>query len=322
MRSFAVFGLIMGWLYPPLAAAQSIDFLMDWRPQAEQGGFYYADEMGLYDAAGIKVKLRAGGPQSDPARLLAAGAVDAAMISNAFQAMNLAALDADVQIVMAAFQKDPQILMVHSTSGVQSLEGLRGKPIFVGDASVGTFWQWLKARFGYSDSQIRKYTYSLAPWLVTPEAAQQGYITSEPFTAAQTGMTPVPFLLADNGYTGYAAMVAVTGDLARENPAAVRALVQASQRGWFDYLTGDPAKTHARILKDNREMTQALLDHARGALGANDIVLSGDARWEDVGWMTGTRWLTLRAQVADMGLYKPDLALQKYITSRYLKAAP
>ncbi|MEO0412614.1 MAG: ABC transporter substrate-binding protein [Pseudomonadota bacterium] len=308
--------------FPAPALAQEIDFLMDWRPQAEQGGFYQAAEAGLYGASGIQVKLRAGGPQSDPARLLAAGAVDAAMISNAFQALNLVALKADVQIVMAAFQKDPQVLMVHQSSGITALEGLRGKPIFVGDASVGTFWQWLKARYGYSDSQIRKYTYSLAPWLVTPSAAQQGYITSEPFTAAQTGMTPVPFLLADNGYTGYAAMVAVSGALVREDPGAVRAFVSANQRGWYDYLQGDPKPANTRILKENREMTQALLDHARQALKDNEIVLPAGARWQDVGYMDGARWYALLAQVEDMGLYEPGLPLPKYITSAFLQAAP
>ncbi|MEM1021703.1 MAG: ABC transporter substrate-binding protein [Pseudomonadota bacterium] len=298
--------------------AADIDFLMDWRPQAEQGGFYQAKEAGLYEAAGIDVKLRAGGPQSDPARLIAAGAVDAAMISNAFQALNLVALKADVMIVMAAFQKDPQILMVHEASGAQSLEDLRGRPIFVGDASVGTFWQWLKVRFGYKDAQIRKYTYSLAPWLITPKAAQQGYVTSEPFTAAAGGASPRPFLLADNGYTGYAAMVAVRGELAREKPALVKAFVGANQRGWHSYLTGDSAKADARILRDNREMTQALLTHAKQALQDNDIVFGKGEAWQNVGWMTGKRWLDLLAQVSDMGLYEPDLPLQTVITSRFL----
>lgn len=322
MRLWTVFSVFALFQIGEPAQSQTIDFLMDWRPQAEQGGFYQAQEAGFYEKAGVSVSLRAGGPQSDPARLLAAGAVDAAMISNAFQAMNLVALEADVQIVMAAFQKDPQILMVHAESGITSLEGLRGKPIFVGDATVGTFWQWLKARFGYSDGQIRKYTYSLAPWLVTPGAAQQGYITSEPFTAAQIGMTPRPFLLADNGYSGYAAMVAVRADLARDQPDLVRAFVAANQRGWYDYLKGDPTPANARILKDNREMTQALLDHARQALIDNDIVFSGKARWQDVGWMDGARWYELRAQVADMGLYDADLPLPEYITSRFLQAAP
>lgn len=309
-------------LSPVTAFAQSIDFLMDWRPQAEQGGFYQAAETGLYAAAGLDVKLRPGGPQSDPARLLAAGAVDAAMISNAFQALNLVSLDADVVIVMAAFQKDPQILMAHTSSGAKMLADLKGKPIFIGDASVGTFWQWLKAAQGYTDRQIRKYNYSLAPWMVTNSAAQQGYITSEPFTARKAGAQPIVFLLADNGYQGYAAMVGVRRALVETNPAAVAAFVQANQNGWHSYLFGDPSKANERILRDNREMTPELLNHARTALIDNEIVSSPDATPAQVGAMSMSRWQGLLEDVAALDLYDPKLDLSRGISTRYLLPNP
>lgn len=308
--------------FAPSVQAQSIDFLMDWRPQAEQGGFYQAAETGLYDAAGLNVRLRAGGPQTDPSRMLAAGAVDAAMISNAFQALNLIALKADVVIVMAAFQKDPQILMAHEASGAQTLADLKGKPMFIGDASVGTFWQWLKATQGYSDRQIRKYTYSLAPWLVNTATAQQGYVTSEPFTAAQAGAKPVVFLLADNGYRGYAAMVGVRRKLIQKQPAAVKAFVQANQRGWHSYLTQDPSQADARILKDNKEMTPQLLAHARAAMTANAIVMGEGGQPHDVGAMSIERWQALLNEVSALKLYDADLNLAEGITTRFLLDAP
>lgn len=319
----ALFFLFASLAVLPISAkAQTIDFLMDWRPQAEQGGFYQAAETGLYDQADLAVRLRSGGPQTDPSRMLAAGAVDAAMISNAFQALNLIALKADVVIVMAAFQKDPQILMAHSASGVQTLADLKGKPIFIGDASVGTFWQWLKATQGYSDRQIRKYTYSLAPWLVNQTSAQQGYVTSEPFTAAQAGAEPAVFLLADNGYRGYAAMVGVRRSLVEKQPEAVKRFVEANQRGWHSYLFGDPRKADARILKENREMTPQLLAHARAALIANDIVGQKGALPSDIGTMSVERWKALLDDVSQLGLYTPDLDLSKGITRRFLLEAP
>ncbi|MEM6683541.1 MAG: ABC transporter substrate-binding protein [Pseudomonadota bacterium] len=307
---------------PSQSQTDTIDFLMDWRPQAEQGGFYQAAQTGLYDAAGLNVKLRAGGPQTDPARMLAAGAVDAAMISNAFQALNLIALDADVVIVMAAFQKDPQILMAHAQSGAKTLQDLRGKPLFIGDATVGTFWQWLKATQGYQDRQIRKYNYSLAPWMISQSAAQQGYVTSEPFTAQQAGAEPTVFLLADNGYKGYAAMVGVTRDLVTENPKAVAAFVAANQRGWYDYLYGDPSAANARILRDNKEMTPQLLAHARRAMINYALVGDAAAGPAAVGQMQRARWASLLDEVAALGLYDADLNIEKGITARFLMPAP
>lgn len=322
IRVFCFFWASVMFAFAPSVQAQSIDFLMDWRPQAEQGGFYQAAETGLYDAAGLKVRLRAGGPQTDPSRMLAAGAVDAAMISNAFQALNLIALKADVVIVMAAFQKDPQILMAHEASGAKTLADLKGKPMFIGDASVGTFWQWLKATQGYSDRQIRKYTYSLAPWLVNGATAQQGYVTSEPFTAAQAGAKPVVFLLADNGYRGYAAMVGVRRSLVEKQPDLVKAFVHANQRGWHSYLTQQTGSADARILKDNKEMTPELLAHARAAMITNDIVMADGAQPHNVGVMSLMRWEALLADVAALGLYDADLNLEAGISARFLLAAP
>ena len=144
------------------APLKKIVFATDWKAQAEHGGFYQALAKGFYAKRGLNVKIRPGGPQSDNPRLIAAGAIDIAMASNGFQALNLIAAGADVKVVMASFQKDPQVMMVHPEMGAKSLNDLKGMPIFMSDSAIATFWPWLKARFGYSDRQIRKYSYSLA----------------------------------------------------------------------------------------------------------------------------------------------------------------
>ena len=87
---------------------------------------------------------------------------------------------------------------------------MKGKPIMISDAATTAFWPWLKAKFGFTDTQIRKYTFNAAPFIVDPKAIQEGYLSSEPFTIEQEGhFKPQVFLLADNGYPGYANMVLV-----------------------------------------------------------------------------------------------------------------
>ena len=123
--------------------------------------------------------------------------------------MLLAAVMA-VGAVMAVFQKDPQVLITHPRADVKSIADMKGKPILIGDASTVTFWPWLKAKFGFSDSQIRKYTFNLAPFLVDNNAIQEGYLSSEPYSIEREGkFTPQVFPLADAGYPGYANMVLV-----------------------------------------------------------------------------------------------------------------
>ena len=137
-----------------------------------------------------------------------------------------------LRAVMAIFQKDPQVLISHPRRDLNSLADMRGKPILISDAAMTSFWPWLKAQVRhFSDSQIRKYTFNLAPFLVDPNAIQEGYLTSEPFTVEQQAhFKPKVFLLADYGYPGYANMVLVPQKWIDTNRKAVQAFVDATPR--------------------------------------------------------------------------------------------
>ena len=165
-------------------------------------------------------------------QLLAGGAADFGIGSNSFIALNLVKQNVPLRAVMAVFQKDPQVLITHPRRDLNSLAEMRGKPILISDAAMTSFWPWLKAQVRhFSDSQIRKYTFNLAPFLVDPNAIQEGYLTSEPFTIEQQAhFTPKVFLLADYGYPGYANMVLVPQKWIDTNPKAVQAFYDATPR--------------------------------------------------------------------------------------------
>ena len=301
------------------ARLRPVTFYTDWKAQAEHGGFYQAVALGLYEKRGLKVTIRAGGPQSDNTRLLPAGAIETGMLSNSFQALNLAAKGANVKVVMAPFQKDPQVLMVHPGTGVNSLADLKGRPIYVADAALGSYWPWLQRKFGFTDAQMRKYAYSLLPWLRNKQAAQEGYLSSEPFTAAKAGVKPQLFLLADNGWTGYAAMVAFRGEVIEKEPEVVRAFVEATREGWRSYLTDDPAPGNRLILKDNPEMTPELLAYARGRMIEHGVVISGDATAASIGTMTPARWQAFHKDMVSLKLIPAALDPKKAYTLDFLK---
>lgn len=285
-----------------------VSFATDWRAQAEHGGFYQALARGFYREAGLDVQLRQGGPAVNVAQLIATGAVDFGLGSNAFISMNLAAEGAPVRAVMAIFQKDPQVIITHPREDIRSLADMQGLPIMLSDAAIGAFWVWLQARFGFEDSQIRRYTFNLAPFLVDPGAIQQGYVTSEPFAIGQAlGEPPQVFLLADEGYPGYAAMVLAHQRLIDQRPDVVQAFVAATARGWADYLHGDPTPGNALILRDNPEMTPELLTHAIAQMRAFGLVDSGDAARWGIGTMSHARWREFHATMAAEGIYSPQL---------------
>ena len=298
---------------PPSPSGQTeIRFATDWRAQAEQGGFYQALATGEYAKRGLKVTILQGGPAVNVPQLLASGAVDLGMGSNSFIALNLAAENAPVKAVAAFMQKDPQVLIAHPDQGIKSLADMKGRPILLADASVSAFWVWLKSKYGFTDDQVRKYNYSAAPFLADPKAIQQGYVTSEPYTIEKEGgFKPAVFLLADEGYPGYAAMVLAPDSLIAKDPKAVRAFIEASAAGWASYLNGDARPGDALILKDNPEMTQALLDQARARMKAYGLVEAGDAKTGGLGIMTDARWADFFKVASSQGVFAKDLDVRK-----------
>jgi NitT/TauT family transport system substrate-binding protein len=296
-----------------------IRFATDWRAEAEHGGFYEALANGEYAKRGLDVKIVQGGPGVNVPQLLAAGSVDMGVGSNGFIVLNLAQESVPVKAVAAIFQKDPQVLIAHPGVGVNSLADLKGHPILLGDASVTTFWVWLKAKYGFTDDQVRKYTFNNGPFLADKRAAQQGYLTSEPYTIEkQAGIKPKVFLLADNGYPGYATMIMAPDTLIDKNPGAVKAFIEATAKGWHDYLKGDPKPADALILKDNPEMTQDVLDQARAKLRTNAIVEGGDAAAAGIGAMTDVRWQTFFDMASAHGVYPKTLEFKKAYTLQFL----
>jgi NitT/TauT family transport system substrate-binding protein len=314
--AFVAIGLSMGGTQ---AAPAPITFVTDWKAQAEHGGFYEALALDLYKKRGLDVKIVEGGPSVNVPQLLAGGAADFGIGSNGFIPLNMLKQGAPIKAVMAIFQKDPQVLITHPRADVRSLADMKGKPIMIADASTVAFWPWLKAKYGFSDTQIRKYTFNLAPFLVDPKAIQEGYLTSEPYTIAQQGhFKPQVFLLADNGYPGYANMVVVPQKWIDGNPAAVQAFVDATREGWKNYLSGDPAPANALIRRDNPDMTDGLIAQAIDKMKRYGIVVSGDATTMGIGAMTDARWKTFFDTMSSEGLYDKKLPYRNAYDLRFV----
>lgn len=303
-------------------AAQATDkvvFATDWKAQAEQGGFYQALATGLYAKRGLEVRIHQGGPQTNTSQLIAAGAVDFAMGSNAFFVANFVSAGVPVKAVMASFQKDPQVLICHPRDDINGIADMKGKPIMLSTDSLTAFWPWLRQKFGFTDSQIRPYTFNMAPFLVDPKAIQQGYLGSEPYQIAKAGgVAPKVFLLADEGYPGYAAMVIARQSLIDRRPEVVQAFVDASIEGWRDYLEGDPTPGNRLIKEANPEMTDDVIAYGIAALKSHGIVEGGDAAAGGIGIMTDARWRTFIDQMTEAGVYPAGLDIKPGYTLRFL----
>ena len=302
-------------------ALEAVTFATDWKAQAEQGGFYQAKALGLYEKAGLDVTIRGGGPGVNIPQLLGASAIDFGMGSNSFIPLNMVRAGVPAKAVMAAFQKDPQVLITHPRADISTLADIKGKPVMIADASINAFWVWLRAKYDFSDRQIRKYTFNLAPFLVNPKAVQQGYVTSEPYTiSTRGGCEPQVFLLSDFGYPSYAAMVLAQNRLIEDRPELVQAFVNASIEGWRSYIYGDPSPGNKLILAANPDMRQDIIDQAIEQIRQRGMLASPDTEKHGLGAMSEARWQSFFKTMSENGVYPLTLDWQNAFTTDFTNA--
>jgi NitT/TauT family transport system substrate-binding protein len=295
--------------------AQALDkivYQLNWRAQAEHGGYYLAAANGIYKKYGIDCEIRMGGPQQNPSQLLLGGRVDMTM-SNAFKGINYVKENLPFLVVASIFQKDPQVLISHPDVGNDTLPNLKGKPILIGASSRSSFWPFLRAKFGYTDDQVRPYTFNLAPFLADKNLSQQGFLTAEPYAIMKTGLNPVVHLLADAGYENYQTTINISRKMVEDKKDLVQRFVSASLEGWAEYMKGGPAieAANAQIKKENLDMDDDKLAYALRVMNEKGIVRSGDALKLGIGAMTDARWKHFYETMVGAGVFPPGLDLPR-----------
>jgi NitT/TauT family transport system substrate-binding protein len=306
-----VLSAVAGARVPLAQTLDKVSFQTNWRAQAEHGGYYQAVAAGIYRRHGIECEVRMGGPQQNPAQLLLAGRVDFIM-SNGFQALNYVRENLPFLTIGAIMQKDPQVLMTHEGNGINSFEDMKGRPILIGAAGRVTYWPFLRAKFGFTDEQIRPYTFNVGPFMADRMAIQQGFISSEPFAAEQAGAKPRVFLIADAGYQNYQTTIDVSRRMVTEKREVVQRFINATMEGWTAYMKGeDVGAANAAIKRDNPEMDDAKIAYAVRVMNAAGIVQSGDAQQLGIGAMTDARWQSFYESMRDVGLYPAGLDFKR-----------
>ncbi|MFD2238050.1 ABC transporter substrate-binding protein [Aureimonas populi] len=293
----------------PALALDEVTFGTNWLAQAEHGGYYQAVADGTYEEYGLDVTIRPGGPQAPNRQLLMAGQIDF------YMGGTLGVLDAVSQgiplvAVGAIFQKDPQGLLAHADSPVETFADLATMDtIFMAREGFSTYFEWMKANFeGFSDEQFSPYQFNPGPFLADPNSAQQAYLTSEPYKIEQeTGWAPKMFLLADAGYRPYASTIEAQSSLVEENPDLVQRFVDATLIGWYNYLYGDNSAANELIKADNPDMTDGQLAFSLEQMKAEGIVDSGDAEAGGIGCMTEGRFQEFFEDMVQIGVLAADL---------------
>jgi NitT/TauT family transport system substrate-binding protein len=309
-------------LCAPAAAQQALDkvsFGTNWVAEAEHGGHYQAVVDGTYRKYGLDVTIVPAGPNMNNRILLPVGKLDFYMIATTLQAFDSLEQNIPTLQVAAMFQKDPQTLLAHPDQGIEKFEDLKKLTLFMSAGVVTSYFQWLKANFGFSDAKLKPYTFNPQPFIADKNSAMQGYVTSEPYAIEKAGgFKPKIFLLADQGFDSYSTVIETRRELVEKRPDLVQRFVDASIIGWYNYLYGDNAAANALIKRHNPEMTDDLIAYSITKMKDYGIVDSGDAATLGIGAMTDARIKGFYDKMVRAGVTKPSLDVAKSYTLQFV----
>lgn len=299
-------GLALG-LVACASEEPGLELALNWKPEPEFGGIFEAERSGAFTRRGLDF-ARTGGPGAPVVQMVTARQVPFG-IASADEVVLARAQGSDVVAVFATYQTAPVGLMTHASRGVESLAALFAAGGTLAVEPGMPYVKWLERRYGFEALEVVPYSYSIGPFLQDPMLTQQVFVTSEPISARRADAEPQVFLVADSGYDPYTAVVITHGQLLREQPETVDALVAALREGWRAYLD-DPGPANALMSPLNPEM-----DDEAFRLAAEAQVKLIETPGAPLGSMRAERWQQLAEQLQELGLLETPEPAERYFVN-------
>ena len=266
-----------------------VTLLLNWYPEAEHGGFYAAQVLGIFEQYGLDVEIRPGGKTIVVPQELILGRIQFG-VANADDVLVARNQDLDLVGLMAPIQDGPRCILTRKDSGIDSFEKLKNVKLQI-DATR-PYVPFLKSKgFILEGVEVVPYFGSVAQVVADKGVACQGYNFSEPFMARKEGVEVNELMLSSIGYNPYASLLVTTEKYVKTKPEICEKMVKASIEGWRKYLE-NPDATNAVILKNNKQgLDKAALDFGVEAM-KKLCIPEGESK-AIVGQMSLDRWSQL-----------------------------
>jgi NitT/TauT family transport system substrate-binding protein len=280
-RSASMPDLVPGRTGQPLAR---IILQTDWYAQADHGGFYQALAKGYYREVGLDVTIRPAGPGLATGQLLSTGRVQFA-IGRGDEALVQVARDIPIVVVAAQMEHDPLALLIHAESPVKSFQDLQGKAVMT---SPGANWIAYVQLTQHVKFSVIPLNFGMAQFMVDPNYIQQCFVTNEPYYVERNGGHARTILIAESGFDPYRVIMG-NADFVKAHPNITRAFVEATLRGYRDYIYGDPTPGNRLIMAANVQMNEDFIAYGIRAIKAHHLLEGDPAKGDAIGRISRRR---------------------------------
>jgi NitT/TauT family transport system substrate-binding protein len=293
-------------------ALKKVSLLLDWYPEAENAGYFYALTHGLYSKAGLDVQISPVGPNASVGPQVALGKYDFGLDSSD-EVLIARSRGIPLVMLMGSLQHDPVGVMVHESSPVHSFADLDSQTVAV---HPGVPWLlYVQKKYHLKNIRTIPLNFDYAAFLHDPNYIQQCFVTSEPPIMEHAGVKVHILWVKDTGCDAYMALES-SDTFVAAHPDIVRAFVAASIAGWRGYLT-DPAAAHAEILRRNPAMSALQLDLSRKAMMDYHLIEGPGAA---AGSVDPARMKNQYAILRDLNIISADYDYKAAFTTQFLPA--
>jgi putative hydroxymethylpyrimidine transport system substrate-binding protein len=278
-------------LAPTASAAQSLNVMLDWFPNADHVGLYEALANGDFTKAGLDVHVRVPTDPATPLQLLAAGSVDVAI---SYEPEVLLARDQGQPLVAigAIVQRPLTSIVSLGSEHITSPSRLRGKR--VGDAGIPyqrAYLSTILAHAGVPASSVKEINVgdNLVPAMLSGrvDATLGAYWNYEAIQLRQLGKHPNVIHVENAGVPDYDELVVVTteNDIANKNNE-LRRFVQALGRG-YAAVRADPQAGVDALISANPSLSRKLQLASVEATLSSFFPAGANLPW---GWQVPSQW--------------------------------
>ncbi|WDE98645.1 ABC transporter substrate-binding protein [Lentisphaera profundi] len=293
---------------PKESELTKVKIKLNWFPEAEHGGYFHGLSSGIYEKAGLDVEIVDGGPGNPVETEVAIGRFEFG-IANADKILAVRENGLKVVGLLAPYQTSPRCLIAHENESLESFADIaKANRLIINDTKP--FYKYLVHKHP-EIKKVQTVAYSQALFLGDLQSIMQGYINSEPLIIRDKSFQIKTLSLADLGYNPYASVLICSEQVIQEKPDLVKAMVQATQKAWLEYLQ-DPSSANKIILERNPELG--------ATLKRSSALLPGMMNADPFGQMTPERWNTLAKQLHESGVLKSiPTDLKQAYNSSFLK---
>jgi NitT/TauT family transport system substrate-binding protein len=235
---------------------KSVSLRLLWYPQAQFAGYIVARELGFYRDAGLDVTLRPAGPDLKPAATVASGSDDFGIgVSN--EIITARSNGVPLSIVAQVFQDSANRYVLKEQNRIANLAQLRGKKVglWLGGDEAEFIAMLAGAGMKLSDVQAIPQAYSIQPFLRDDYVVSEVTTYNELLQLEDAGLAGKMQVISPSAY-GCAIpgdMIFTTERMISTQPEVVKAIVQASIRGWL-HAFAHPNQAIDLVLAQNKEL--------------------------------------------------------------------